>query len=213
VRAEIEIDVGTPVHTDTKAFLLYAGITGVKEIDLRGGSPAEPLLAQGGAIPVGQTELDKLTDRLADMTQQASELLDSAGRLAANLAKLTDPEATSEMMANARRAAANLADTSESLRAIVGENRTALHDTLASLDRAARSATGLLDGKLASFASRADDLAERVDQLVRGSSGQLRSTLSDLAQATRSFKDLVRDLRQSPSRLLFSKPPPERRLP
>jgi hypothetical protein len=37
--------------------------------------------------------------------------------------------------------------------------------------------------------------------------------MSDLAQASRSFKDLVRDLRQSPSRLLFSKPPPERKLP
>jgi methyl-accepting chemotaxis protein len=193
--------------------LLYAGITGVKEIDLRGGSPTEPMLAQGGTIPVGKTELDKLTARLSDMTTRASELLDSASRLASNLAKLTDPEATSDVIANARRAATNLASASETLRAMVTEDRAALRTTLASVDRAAKNASQLLDGKLASFASRADDLAEHLDQLVRGSSGQLRSTISDLAQASRSFKDLVRDLRQSPSRLLFSKPPPERRLP
>jgi phospholipid/cholesterol/gamma-HCH transport system substrate-binding protein len=213
VRAEIEIDRGTPIHTDTRAFLLYAGITGVKEIDLRGGSPAEPVLARGGTIPVGKTELDKLTDRLAGMTDQASELLASASRIAANLAKITEPEATQEVMTNTRRAAANLAAASDSLNAMVRENRAALHDTLTSLDHAAKNASDLLGGKLTSFATRADDLAQHLDQLVRGSSGQLRSTISDLAQASRSFKDLVRDLRQSPSRLLFSRPPPERKLP
>ena len=213
VRAEIEIDSGTPIRADTQAYLLYAGITGVKEIDLRGGSPAEPLLAHGGTIPVGKTELDKLTDRLTDMTEVASELLASASRTAANLAKLTEPEATAEIIANTRRAAANLATASDSLRLMVAENREALRGALTSIDHAAKNASDLLNGKLTSFAARADDLAQHLDRLVRGSSGQLRSTISDLAQASRSFKDLVRDLRQSPSRLLFSRPPPERRLP
>jgi hypothetical protein len=35
----------------------------------------------------------------------------------------------------------------------------------------------------------------------------------DLRQASRSFKELARDVRQKPSRLLFSTTPSERKLP
>ena len=37
--------------------------------------------------------------------------------------------------------------------------------------------------------------------------------IADLRQASRNFKELAREVRQRPSRLLYSSPAPERKLP
>jgi hypothetical protein len=49
--------------------------------------------------------------------------------------------------------------------------------------------------------------------MVRGNEGQLRSAVFDLRQASRNFKELSRDLKQKPSRILFSDSASERKLP
>src|SRR5262249_2952509 len=63
VTIAIRVDRGTPIRTDTRAILMYAGITGLKVIDLRGGTSAAPPLPPGGQIAVGETLLDKLEAR------------------------------------------------------------------------------------------------------------------------------------------------------
>ena len=49
--------------------------------------------------------------------------------------------------------------------------------------------------------------------VVRDNGAYLRSSMFDLRQASRSFKELAREVRQRPSRLLFSNSPGERKLP
>jgi hypothetical protein len=60
---------------------------------------------------------------------------------------------------------------------------------------------------------KATEVLGDVRNLVRGSEGQLRSAVFDLRQASRNFKEMSRDVRARPSRLLFSTPPSERKLP
>jgi len=98
----------------------------------------------------------------------------------------------------ARSAAASLASAGEELRATIGENRAALHASLDSIDRAARGAS---------------ELAVELQRVVRANSEQVRATIGELHEAARSLADLVRELRQSPSRLIYSHAPPERKLP
>ena len=50
-------------------------------------------------------------------------------------------------------------------------------------------------------------------QLITANEGPLRAAVFDLRQASRSFKELARDVREQPSRLLFSDAPGERKLP
>jgi phospholipid/cholesterol/gamma-HCH transport system substrate-binding protein len=210
VRVRIVVRPGTPVRADTRAMLQFTGITGLKVIDLREGSPAAPPLPPGSMIAAGETTIDKLERRAAELSDQAVALLeranqvldsatsalDSATSALGNVAAATDPGG--ELVQNARRGAADLAAAGAALRAIAGENRVAIRRTLGAVDRAVRGA---------------DEAVAQLKGVIRDNGAALRATMFDLRQAGRSLKELAREVRQQPSRLLFSRPPRERKLP
>lgn len=196
VRVRIAVRSGTPVRTDTQAVLQLAGITGIKVVDLRGGSPGAPPLAPGGTIPAGETLLDKLGDRAEVLADQTTAMMERASRILDNAARVTDPEG--ELAAAARRGAAELAAAGAALRAIATENRAGLRRALGAISQTAEQAEGLIT---------------RLEGVLRESSPALRASLIDLRQASRALKELAREVRQRPSRLLFSDAPRDRRLP
>lgn len=184
VRVEIDVAASAPIRTDTRAVLLYAGITGLMEIDLRGGSPEAPPLPHGGTIPVGESELDKIASMFTDLGGDARQLLANANRVAENLTMLTGQAQLGATMAQVRGAAASLAGAGAELQGAITENRAALRGSFAAMRHAATT----LDAGLG-------------------------PVLADLHRAFRSLDELVRELRSSPSRLLFSRPRPDRKLP
>ena len=196
VRVALDIDDDTPIRTDTRAVLQFAGITGLKVIDLRDGTQAASALPAGATIPVGKTVFDQLENSGMQIVDQSRELLEHANAIAAkadtlvaHLAEATDPAALGDVVAQTRRTATNLAQASASLQALVDENRAGLRGSIAAIEAAARRAADLVDGN------------------------QVKAAVSDLRQASRSFKELAREVRQRPSRLLYSQPPRERQLP
>lgn len=196
VRVEIEIRQDAPIRTDTKAILQYAGLTGLKVIDLRGGSLASPRLAPGGIIPVGETAIDKLQDRAERIVDESTELIENANeivsstqKVVANLTEVTDPEHLGEIVEQTRAAAANLAQVGAAMRGLIDDNRAGLKASIAAIETAARRTAELVDPT------------------------QVKAAVSDLRQASRSFKELAREVRQKPSRLFFSSPAPDRKLP
>ncbi|HUJ59142.1 MAG TPA: MlaD family protein [Kofleriaceae bacterium] len=196
VAVRIEIDRGTPIQQDTHAYLLYAGVTGVKEIDLRAGAAGSPALAPGGTIPVGQTSLDKVEDIATELGDRTRTTFDKLDHLVDNLTALTDRGELGQLVARGRDAADQLARAARELRAMIADNRSELHGSLASFDRVTVSAA---------------DLVTRLDGVVRGNAGQLSAALAELREAARSFGALARELRDRPSLLLFSRPQPGRR--
>lgn len=212
----IEVKEGTPVYTDTKALLQYAGITGLKVIDLEAGTPTSPRLASGGTIPQGESTLDKFEQQAKDIADQSTQLMKRANQIVENVAKITEPSqfaSLEEIMANTKAVTANLAKASASLDAMVSENRAAVRSSLGSVREAATRATEMLDGHIGSLVANADSFLLRLDNLIRANEGPLRAAVFDLRQASRNFKELSRDVRQRPSRLLFSPKPSERKLP
>lgn len=196
VRVLIEIEADTPVRGDTRAMLQLAGITGLRVIDLRGGTMAAPKLEPGARIAVGETMLDRLERQAETMLDQSSELMtrankiaDTAQKVVANLDELTDPSQLGSLVEQTKATASNLARASAALKGLVDDNRAGLKSSIASIELAARRTAELVDN------------------------GQLRSAVSDLRAASRTFKELARDVRQRPSRLLFGQPPPDRKLP
>jgi phospholipid/cholesterol/gamma-HCH transport system substrate-binding protein len=190
----IKVKEGTPIHTDTIALLQHAGITGLKVIDLRGGERTTPRLAEGGTIKQGKSTLDQLEERAKNLAEQSTQLLERANEIVANVATITDPaqfEGVAEIVRSTKTITANLARSTSSLDAIIGENRTALK--------------GLVGG--------AGSFMTRLQQMVSSNEGPLRSAVYDLRQASRNFKELSRDVRQRPSRLLYSSPAGDRKLP
>lgn len=216
VEVSIAVARGTPIHTDTRAVLIYAGITGLKNVDLRDGTRASPPLPVGGTIPQGETLLDRISQDTTELAERSRALIARTEQLVENLVELTDPatfEALPEILAQARIAATTLASTGASLEAMIDENRAALRQSLAAMRDAATRASSLVDERVAGLVSGAGELVAELRTVVRGNEGQLRSALFDLRQASRNFKELSRELRQRPSRLLFSRPPRERELP
>jgi phospholipid/cholesterol/gamma-HCH transport system substrate-binding protein len=211
VRVGIAVKGDTPIHADTKAMLQMAGITGLKVIDLRGGSLTAPRLPPGSQIAQGDTTLDKLERQAKTIVDQSEQLMKKATQVVDNLATVTDP--MSEIVANARTTSANLAGASAGLDGMVRENRTALRSTIATLGESAKSAQAVIDGQVTQLLTNASDLVAEMKGLVRDNGGSLRAAVADLRQASRSFKELSRDVRQRPSRLLFGGAAGERKLP
>ena len=206
VSVSIEVDEGTPVRTDTKAMLQFAGITGMKVIDLRAGTLAAPRLADGGTIQQGETSLDKLERQAKDIADRSGQLMAKAQQMVDNLVEVTNPQLY-------KQTTENLAATSSELRAMVGENRVAIRQSIAAIRETAESATQVLDGEVVQLVTNAGDFVSQLKRLVSSNEGHLRSAVFDLRQASRSFKDLAREVRQRPSRLLFSGAASERKLP
>ena len=211
VAVAIDVEPGTPIRTDTRAMLQYAGITGLKVIDLRDGSTAAAPLLPGGEIPAGTGLLDKLEARAQAIVEQSAALMDRAMVLTDNLIAVTEP---------ARLAATNLAELSGSLKGMIDENRAGLRQSvvtlrqsLAAFGDAANGASQLVDGQVAQLVANAGDAVSSFRKLLTANEGPLRAAVFDLREASRSFKELARDVRQKPSRLLFSNAPEERKLP
>jgi len=184
VRVEIDVAASAPIRTNTRAVLLYAGITGLMEIDLRGGSLEAPPLPHGGTIPVGESELDRLASTFTDIGGDARQLLANANRVVENLIMLTDHAQLGATLARVRGAAASLTGAGAALQGAITENRAALRGSFSAMQHAATA----LDAGLG-------------------------PVLAEFRRAIRSLDELVRELRSSPSRLLFSRPRPDRKLP
>jgi phospholipid/cholesterol/gamma-HCH transport system substrate-binding protein len=196
VRVTIAVKQGTPIRKDTKAVLQFAGVTGLKVIDLRGGTFEAGALPAGGQIPLGETILDKMearalamVDETDEMLKNANNVVKSAQQVVDNVNELTDPKALGEVIAQTRQAAANLSALTGAMRGMVEDNRASLKASVASIESATKQFANLVDGN------------------------QVKAAVSDLRQASRSMKEMAREVRQKPSRLLFSKPEPDRKLP
>lgn len=212
----ITVKDGTPIHTDTHAVMQFAGITGLKVIDLRDGTRGAPRLAEGAVIPQGETLIDKLTKQAEDIVEQSKQLMQRANKVVDNVAQITDPKqfaSLGEIMEQTRQTATNLAATTGELHTMIGENRAALKSTIASINDTSKTANAMLENQVGGILVSAGDFVTELKNMVKNNEGQLRSAVFDLRQASRSFKELARDVRQRPSRLLFSSAPSERKLP
>lgn len=207
VEVTIEVKEGTPIRANTEAMLQYAGITGLKVIDLRGGTHDAPRLAEGSRITQGATLIDKLQLQAETLAEQSAELMTRANRIVGQL------EGMDEIVKSARMTADNLAQASGALKVMVGENRESLRQSLAAVEQTAKSASTLLDGHMSQLVANADSLVSDVKSVVHRNDTALRTAVFDLRQASRTFKELAREVRQRPSRLLFSEPAGERKLP
>ena len=220
VQVEIDVDPDAPVRPDTKALLQMAGLTGQKSIDLIGGTFRSPRLASGGTIGVGETTLDKLQRQAKEMVDQSAELFKRVNNIVAkvdavmtNLSALTAGPELGQIISETHTAAGNLAKATGALSTMVAENSKALKSSLASIDAAAKGTADLIDGQVAGVLTNVGDMVTQMKVVVRDDGAQLKSAMTDLRQASRSFKELARDVKAKPSRLLFSDSQADRKLP
>ena len=85
VEVWVKVNPGTPIKRDSKAYMNMQGITGLKFIELKGGSAGSKRLEPGSEIEAGTSTLQELTGRASDIGLKVEKLLN-------NLLTLTRPE-------------------------------------------------------------------------------------------------------------------------
>jgi len=169
----IKVDAGTPIKEDTEAVLILVGITGLKSVEIRGGTNAARLLKPGSFIKTSTTMIDNIADR-------AVSIADKIDSIATNLTGLTDEE-------NRRNISEILRQTSM----LLNDTRSNIASTLVNLNQLAentvRVTSGLSDNLndiTASFTKNLDVLTQSSKSSLEGVSGSASSTLKDISETT-----------------------------
>jgi len=77
VRVKISVSEGTPVKTDTEAHLVLVGITGLKIVELTGGSNETLLLKPGSEILPGVSILDNISGKAEVMAEKLELIMNN----------------------------------------------------------------------------------------------------------------------------------------
>lgn len=204
VRIRIKVKKDTPIREDTFATLELQGITGLKFIQLQGGSgESEPLESDGRAYPVIQfregflASIDKQSERIFSLIETADakskvilsdENLRNFGLLLENLAQLSQ-----NLNAHSKDLSKNLNEASKNI-ALAAKN---LQGTLRSIDESSLAFRELMQGvskKLEAYEALREGALENLE-LLRGL----------LLEGNKALKDL----RKSPSDLIFKEGKPQ----
>jgi phospholipid/cholesterol/gamma-HCH transport system substrate-binding protein len=77
VRVKISVSEGTPVKTDTEAHLVLVGITGLKVVELTGGSNETLYLEPGSEILPGVSVLDNISGKAEVMAEKLEMIMNN----------------------------------------------------------------------------------------------------------------------------------------
>lgn len=134
VLVTLSLEPETPIKVDTVAVLNLQGITGLKFIELSGGSNEADTLAVGSEIQSARSTVDLLTEKAITISQKIETLLTS-------LVTATSGE-------NAKNLTTVLADISRittGVALLLEDNRTGVKQAIGSVNAAAGKLQGLLD--------------------------------------------------------------------
>jgi phospholipid/cholesterol/gamma-HCH transport system substrate-binding protein len=163
----IAVDEGTPIKEDVRAEISTIGITGLKQIELRGGTVESAMLKPGGYIHAGKSITEDITGRAEIITEKIELVLN-------NLLELTSAANQSRIYDFVDESAATVRKISE----MVDENRETMNKTISNLD------TLVVELKLASLAAR--NSAASFDRFL--ASDTLAALIADMQNITNTVR-------------------------
>jgi phospholipid/cholesterol/gamma-HCH transport system substrate-binding protein len=132
---ELAVDPGTPIKDDAQANIMTMGITGLKAIEIRGGSNLAELLGSGDYINAGSSTAEEITGRANVIAEKAEKVLN-------NLQIFTEPEklsAFTNAAENINLLAGQLNSTIQLIDSLIEENRYEFTETVKTSHRIAGS--------------------------------------------------------------------------
>lgn len=218
----VDLEPGTPVRSDTTAALLGSLVTGIKFVQLQGGTEGAGELEPGGTIRGDVTSLEQFRDQMSDVADRVSRVLKrldekiftdengaAMGAVVKNLGEVTEKlnvalgtftsEGTSQDVANLVR---RVTEISENVGRIVSDfekRRDSIY------------------GNLESVVRHIDEMAVATKQLAEAATSQIGSggtpvgtLLGDLNRATNRLQETLDVIQSDPSLLLRGRQIPER---
>ncbi len=233
----IGVSKGTPIKQDVVADISSVGITGLKVIELRGGTTEAPLLEPGGYIQPGTSLTEEITGKAEIIAEKVELMLNNLLQLTdpvnqQKIFKLVDQSQTAmeqinqllqetrprlnRIMGNLDTSMVNLAQASKSTRLTLDKVASVVHsDTFrATMRNIAEVAEKLnkaniynLDEQLNFAVDRLNNLLEQMDMLVRMNSVRLNQTMEQLNEMVRYLNSAARQIDENPSVLISGSKP------
>lgn len=158
----INVEAGTPIKEDVLATLVPVGITGLKSVELKGGSQNAKLVKPKTFLKTGTSTFDSITGK-------AESIAEKIDLIASNISTMTDAE-------NQK----NLAEILEQTSLLLTETRANLTGTLNSLNKIA-SSTAEIAG---SAATNIDKLTNTTNTQIESIGSNLNQSISELNRNT-----------------------------
>lgn len=171
----LEIRKGTPVKKDTSAVLVGMGITGLKFVELTGGTGSAELLKPGETIKAGRSFLGTLEGKAEDIAVKTELALNKINAVL-NDKTLTNFE---DLIENIKELSGNLneliVDNKEKINIIIGDMSETTGDLKKSISSASRS-------------------IQEVENIIMMSHPKVDSIFDDATEVASSFKQTAKDL-------------------
>ncbi|MFO0749713.1 MAG: MlaD family protein, partial [Myxococcota bacterium] len=226
VDIELLLDGGTPVPVDTEATVAMQGITGLRYVELGGGTNSAPRRKPGDEIPPGHSLFDMLTDRAKGIADRLDRVLDGLEgletgpereRVSSILAHVDSLTGTLDnlaveaaprllgLMARADTLGAELPGLVADARATLVGVRKGVSSIGATVARVAKEGVDPLLAHLDQSAVDARQLVARADTLMSRSQSDLHAALESISNGIDSIGDLADMLRSDPASLVFGR--------
>lgn len=233
----ISLKQGTPIKADVRADISSIGITGLKTIELRGGSNSAEFLEPGGFITAGSSLTEDITGKAEIIAEKLELVLNNIIKLTAdvNQDKLTGvldntSKAVNEFndilvtskphlqrsMRNLDNSMVELAAASSSANYSLTKIESFLasdsvHATLKSISSIAekldRANIYNIDQEIKLAVNTFNDLLKRMDLVLKYNLAKFNSTMDDLNETARYLNNAARKIDENPSILLSNKKP------
>jgi phospholipid/cholesterol/gamma-HCH transport system substrate-binding protein len=223
----VALEPGTPIRKDTSAHLVGSLVTGIRFVELTGGSATAPPLEFGGTIPVSTGEFEQFRDQASEI---ATRILSTLTRIEQDLLNEENRAAFSTFLRNASHISETLSTslddvstpaTRASLKAMVDnlaqaaagiKNATdAINDirsdlfnegrTMLTQIRQTAAVTAKLAGETREIVKHATDLAKHADQLAVRFDDVVADNHKEFRQLLLNLSEASRHLKETVSTL------------
>ena len=194
-RIEISFKVQSelPVKTDSHVKIMSLSPLGDNHLEILPGSPQSTIARDGALLPADPyIDFNALTAQINDLAPRASQLITSLNDRATELRVTV--ERVNDLLNGQNRA--NLSATLSDTRAMLEENRPALHSTLEHIN----SVSEKLEPLLADFrktSAEANKAIDHIDSLIGENRADLHQAILELRRTLTNMTDLTAHLNQT----------------
>jgi len=228
---QVSVKRGTPIKADQVATMVNIGITGLKQIELSGGTNEAPFLQAGSRILAGRSLFDNITDTAEILTAKLEIIVDNIIEITnqQNQQKFANILANIDVVvgdsqrplvntvANIEKISAELAVAMVSARDMmdklnnalgadrvtrIAENTETVTNSLAQVDFTQINVTM---ERLNDTINRTNLAMSRIDSLIQKNSSDLSAAIQELRESLENLNEFTRLISEEPSLLIRSR--------
>jgi phospholipid/cholesterol/gamma-HCH transport system substrate-binding protein len=220
VQIIFEVKKGTPLRSNSEAFLSTIGLMGAYYIEISSGTQDAPLLTHGSLVPSKDiTGIAQMTGPMTDATSQATELLkrlndllndENRRYMSETLAVLhrmatENAETTHVMLQNVTLLTENLNNTVQRINTMISRNDSTMNKSMVELNQ--------LLGESRMLAQQMNTTLQTLDGTMLENRSNLSQMLVNSERLTRNLQEFSQTIKEQPWNLVRKNYAPERKLP